>query len=120
MNEVLIIIYSMCAYGLSNMVVYASGPFNLFTKLRDNSNKYLPSNLGELFECMICFPTWVGIMLSIINIIVCPNLAFTPFNLIFKNIEYWYLIVPFDGFFTSGVVWLIHTFQEMMERNGNE
>lgn len=118
---ILITIYCLCAYGLSNMVVYASGPFNMFTKLRENSNKYLPSNLGELFECMICFPTWVGIIMSIINIVFCPEITFTPFMLIFQDITYWYLIIPFDGFFTSGTVWLIHTFQEMMERiNNNE
>jgi hypothetical protein len=117
----LIIIYAFCAYGLSNIIIYSSGPFNIFTKFRENSNKYLPSNLGELFECMICFPTWVGLIMSTINIIFCPNISFTPFMLIFQNIEYWYLIIPFDGFFTSGIVWLIHTFQEMMERvNNNE
>ena len=116
---ILVFIYSICAYGISNMVVYASGPLNMFTKLREYSNKYLPSNLGELFECMICFPTWVGMILSILNIIVCPNLTITPFNLIIQDINYWYLIVPLDGFFTSGIVWLIHTFQEMMEKDGN-
>lgn len=117
---ILIVIYSLCAYGISNMVVYANGPFNLFTKLRENANKYLPSNLGELFECMICFPTWVGIGLSVLNILVFPEITFTPFNLIFQDINYWYVIIPFDAFFTSGTIWLIHTFQEMMERIGNE
>ena len=53
---ILVFIYSICAYGISNMVVYASGPFNMFTKLREYSNKYLPSNLGELLANNIFGP----------------------------------------------------------------
>ena len=116
----IIIVYSLCAYGLSNIIVYSSGPFNIFSKLREYSNKVLPSNLGELFECMICFPTWVGILFSIIDIFLLRDISFTPFNLIFNDNNFWYIIILLDSFFTSGTTWLLHTIQESFEKRIDE
>lgn len=113
------IIYILCAYGIANMFVYSNGPFNFFTHLRNTMDK-APSNLGELFHCMICFPTWVGIVLSIFDIWLLPNISFTPFNILFNNDSLWYYIIPLDMFITSGTVWLINTFQETFESITNK
>ena len=114
------IIYILCAYGISNMFVYSSGPFNMFNHLRNAMDKYGPSNFGELFHCMICFPTWVGIILSIFDIFLLPNHFFTPFNIFINNDSLWYYIIPLDMFITSGTVWLINTFQETFESITNK
>lgn len=114
------IIYILCAYGISNMFVYSSGPFNMFNHLRNTMDKYGPSNFGELFHCMICFPTWVGIVLSAFDIFLLPNHLFTPFNLLIHNDSLWYYIIPLDMFITSGTVWLINTFQETFESITNK
>lgn len=114
------LIYILCAYGISNMIVYSSGPFDIFTNIRNIMDKYAPSNFGELFHCMICFPSWVGIILSVIDIIFLPNFSFTPFNVLLNNDSLWYFIVPFDMFITSGTVWLINTAQETLESITNK
>ena len=114
------IIYILCAYGISNMFVYSSGPFNMFNHLRNTMDKYGPSNLGELFHCMICFPTWVGIILSAFDIFLLPNHLFTPFNIFINDDTLWYYIIPLDMFITSGTVWLINTFQETFESITNK
>ena len=114
------IIYILCAYGISNMFVYSSGPFNMFNHLRNTMDKYGPSNFGELFHCMICFPTWVGIVLSVFDIFFLPNHLFTPFNMFINDDSLWYYIIPLDMFITSGTVWLINTFQETFESVTNK
>lgn len=114
-----LIIYILCAYGISNMIVYSSGPFNLFEKIR-NLFDNLPSNLGELLHCMICFPSWVGIILSSIDIFLLKDNSFTPFNLIINNDSLWYLIIILDMFITSGSIWLLHTIQETCESITNK
>ena len=114
------IIYILCAYGISNMFVYSSGPFNMFNHLRNTMDKYGPSNFGELFHCMICFPTWVGVILSAFDIWLLPNISFTPFNLLIHDDSLWYYIIPLDMFITSGTVWLINTFQETFESITNK
>jgi hypothetical protein len=48
-----------------------------------------------------------------------PTLKLTPFMLLLSGSAPWWVIMILDGFFASGVVWLIHTFQEAMERSGN-
>lgn len=113
------IIYILCAYGIANMIVYSSGPFNLFNHLRNFMDKS-PSNLGELFHCMICFPTWVGIILSFFDIFFLTTVNFTPFNIMINDSSLWYYIIPLDAFITSGSVWLIHTIQETFESITNK
>jgi len=44
--------------------------------------------------------------------------AFTPFNIIFGVGNYIPFVLIMDMGFTSGVVWLIYQFDEMMERIG--
>ena len=117
---VVIFIFSIVSYAISNHFVYAHGPAHIYDKIRDIANK-IHSNLGELFSCMICFPTWVGFILSLCNSFFYPTLVLTPFMLLLGTVAPWWVIMILDGFFASGIVWLIHTAQEALERsNANE
>lgn len=108
-----LVIYILCAYGISNILVFADGPFRIFERYREWTET-LPSNIGEGSRCMICTPCQVGIALSIIDLLL-TSVSFTPFNVLFHNPSLWYLIIPLDGAITSGSVWLIHTLQEALE-----
>lgn len=109
-----IILYFLVAYGISFAFVESGGPFDIFIKIRDYAEKSFKT-LGELFKCMFCFPTWVGFILSIVNIMFFPYFPFTPFNMIFPYAP-WYLVAGLDMFATASGVYLIATLQEMMER----
>ena len=54
-----VFVFSVIVYSISNHFVYAHGPMHVYDKIRNIAQRIHP-NLGELFECMICFPTWVG------------------------------------------------------------
>ena len=108
----------MLSYGLSNLVVYANGPFHIFEKWREISHS-IGEQFGELFTCMMCFSTWVGLALSLVNSLLLPAVAFTPFNIILGSVAPFWFIMILDMGFTSAVVWLLHQLEEMMERTGN-
>ena len=110
-----ILVYMVMMYGLSNILVYGSGPFNILNKMRSFCSSHL-TVIGEMLECMMCTSTNIGWIFSLLNIIFLPSLPLTPFMNIISNVsDYWFLIIVLDAFFTSGAVWLIHTFQEMLE-----
>lgn len=114
MAAVSILCYAVFAYGLSNMVVYARGPFALFEKWRDFAYK-TSEGFGELFSCMICFPTWVGIVSSVVDIL-CRGFEFTPFNILLGASAPWWVVVGMDACFTSGVVWFMDQVVSAFER----
>ena len=110
----IIFCYCIVAYGISNIVVFSSGPFKIFEKIRYWSD-YLDEHFGQLFSCMMCFPTNLGIVLSILNWFLIP-IAFTPFNILLGTVPaLWWLAAILDGAFTSGIVWLIHHIEEWFE-----
>lgn len=110
-----ILCYILAMYGLTNLMVYGSGPWNMLGKFRDFSHKYL-GTIGDMLECMMCTSTNFGWIMSLINILLIDYVnPFTPFNIIFYDTSLWYLIIPLDAFITSGSVWLIHTLQETLE-----
>ena len=120
MEWVTIFIFSIVAYGISNHFVYAHGPMHIYDWIRDTASK-IHSNLGELFQCMICFPTWIGFILSAANSFFLPYAELTPGMIMLGTFAPWWIIMILDGFFASGIVWLIHTLQEALERsNGGE
>ena len=119
MNSWLVIfVFSIMAYSISNHFVYAHGPFHLYDCIRELAGK-IHSNLGELFSCMICFPTWVGFILSALNSLLLPTIALTPFMVLIGSAAPWWIIMILDGFFASGAAWLINTVQEALERTNN-
>ena len=112
-----ILIYALFAYGICNMIIFASGPFGIFEKWRNFAHK-ISNGFGELFTCPMCLSTWVGLLFSALNIIFVKDVAFTPFNIIFGVGNYIPFVLLMDMGFTSGAVWLIYQFDEMMERIG--
>ena len=108
--------YIIFAYGLSNMIIFARGPFGMFEKWRSFSHS-LSDGFGELFTCPMCLSTWIGLLFSLINILFVP-FPFTPFNMVFGVGNHIALTLIMDMGFTSGIVWLLHQLEEMMERVG--
>lgn len=109
----MILIYSIMAYGVCNIMIFGSGPFRIFEHIRSIANN-INEHFGQMFSCMMCLPTNLGIILSLLNWFFIP-IAFTPFNLLFVGTNLWWLAMLFDGAFTSGIVWLINTVQEYIE-----
>lgn len=112
-NGLIILLYCIMAYGACNVIVFGSGPFKIFERIRCWSD-YIDEHFGQLFSCMMCLPTNFGIICSLVNWFLIP-VAFTPFNLVFAGTSLWWLAMLCDGAFTSGIVWLIHTVQEYIE-----
>ena len=111
-----LIIYSFLVYGISNAFVYFNGPFGLIDKFRVwISNKH--KTFEELFSCMFCLPTNIGIILSILSSFIGSQWYFTPFTILFTVTWLnWPLIAIFDGFFAGGITYLIHTIQQFFEK----
>lgn len=111
------IIFSVLCYSFSNLFIYAKGPFNMFGVIRNIADNI---GLGEVFSCMMCLPLWVGVTLSLIDVLLLPT-PFTPFSVILDSLELnlWVIvaIVLLDGVLSSGVTWLIHNIEEFFESN---
>jgi ABC-type polysaccharide/polyol phosphate export permease len=103
----MLIIYSLLAYGITNIMVFGS----IFKEWRDFWEYFSPNFFGKLFGCPMCLSTWVGFFLSILF----HNLGSTT-PMLEYGMEFGFWSVLFDGVFTSGVVWLLHTIQEAFER----
>ena len=112
-SGLIIFLYCLVAYGACNVMVFGSGPFKIFEYIRYWSDD-ISEHFGQLFSCMMCLPTNFGIVCSLVNWFFIP-IAFTPFNILFAGTGLWWLAMLCDGAFTSGIVWLINTFQEYFE-----
>ena len=110
--------YIICSFGIAEIICYGNGPFHIFEKWREFTQS-IHEYVGELFTCMMCLSTWIGLFFSLINIFLVKDIAFTPFNMIFGVGNNIVLTLIMDMGFTSGTVWLLHQLEEMMERTGN-
>lgn len=111
-----IFVYIFFAYGLTEIVVFGRGPFGLCEKWRALAHS-ISDGFGELFDCPMCFSMWVGMIFSVANMLLIPSVAFTPFNVIFMSLNNpWIdiLSVFMDGFFTSGIVWLLFKIEDAL------
>lgn len=113
-NALIIFIYCICTYGISNMMVFGSGPFRIFEHIR-NITSSISEHFGSMFQCMMCFPANLGWALSLIDWFLVKDVAFTPFNLLLISTNLWWLAMILDLCFTSGAVWLIHNFESFFE-----
>ena len=116
-----ILIYILFAYGITNLLVYGTGPFNMLAKFRELARKIL-NTLGDMLDCMMCTSTNIGWVVSLLNILLIP-VPLTPMMILYGNVLPWYVIIFGDACITSGAVWLLHNLEEMMERinsNSNE
>ena len=80
----IIFIYCISVYGLSNMMVFSSGPFKIFEKIREWSS-YISDHFSSLFNCMICLPANIGWIISLIDWFLLNEITFTPFNILLLN-----------------------------------
>lgn len=109
-----ILVFVLLSYGISNIIIYGS----IFESWRKFWLEHNPSFMGKLFTCMMCLPTWVGFLLSL--------MLFSPIDTLFhvQDFGLWKLTIPkqyvsmfFDGCFASSCTWLTHTIQEAFERH---
>lgn len=122
LDVLVIIMYFLCAYNASFWLVYSEGPYGIFNKFRDFVERVSPQ-MRKALDCMNCTPTWVGLIASSLNFLLLPSLNLTPWSIVLDGTDVRWLAIPLDALLTSGVVYLINTFQEMMERigtNGNQ
>lgn len=112
----ILIIFSFVCYSATQMLVYLNGPFHIFEKFR-NFMQRTHEQLGELIGCESCTSTWVSFIISAINLIFIPSVAFTPFNLLLGGSGLWWLIILLDGLFGSGVTWLLFRLEDYLVNN---
>lgn len=113
---VVLLIFIFATYGFTNMIVYLNGPFGVFEKIRKIASKIGP-RVEELFSCMACCSTWVGILFNILNTCIFISIPFTPGCLIFGT-NFSIISLLIDTVFTSGTVWILHNLEESFERIG--
>lgn len=114
-NWFIFTIYCLFVYGISNHIIYAHGPFHIYDKIHEIAKKIHPQ-IDEAISCFICFPTWVGIVSSIMNYFFIPTVALTPCMMILNHLAPWWFIMIMDGFVASAIGWLINTVQETLEK----
>lgn len=109
-NLTVLALYCLAVYGFTNMVVHSNGPLNVFRAVRS-----IPFGIGDLFKCVMCFSTWVGLALSLYDM-YSPDLVLTPFNMLLGGEKHVPLMLFLDAVFASGVTWIIHHIEDMIER----
>ena len=114
-----LLVFILIGFGLSNAVINTDGPLYIFKRFRNFMNKF-PSNIGHGYECMICFPFQVGILLSIANVFLFNNVFCTPVYYISQSFDWWYIKMFFDGALLSGTTWFINDICEYLESNSVE
>lgn len=112
----IILLYSIAAYGFCNIVVFGSGPFRIFEHIREWALS-ISEHFHLLFSCMMCLPANFGLICSLFNWFFV-DMPFTPFNIVFEGTNLWWLAMCFDSVFTSGIVWLIHNVESFFENLG--
>lgn len=105
-----LLIWFLFGYSVSNILVFGSN-FQWWRNLLKNFGTG-PLSLYKLFTCMMCLPTWVGFVMSYL---IQKYTSLDTIATIYGIEQFWVAIL-IDGILTSGGVWLIHTFQEFLER----
>lgn len=107
------LVFSFICYSGTQMIVYLNGPFHIFEKFRKLMQR-IHDQLGELISCEACTSTWFSFVVSALNLLVIPTIAFTPFNLILGTTGLWWLIILLDGLFGSGVTWMLFRIEDAL------
>lgn len=113
-NALIIFIYSIFLFGISWMFVFSDGPFHIFTHIRSIANS-ISEHFGQMFQCMVCFPSNLSWLMSLIDWFLIKNVAFTPFNIILSGTGLWWLAALMDIGFGAGIVWIIHNITSFFE-----
>lgn len=117
-NTLIIFLYCIAAYGVSNMMVFGSGPFRIFERIRDWSS-YISEHFSSLFSCMMCLPANLGWIACLIDWFLIDGIAITPFNLLLAGTNLWWVAIIGDCCFTTGIVWIIHNVESFFESIAN-
>ena len=102
-----LLIFILACYGTSNILAFGSifeWWRNLLSKLGTG-----PLSLHKLFTCMMCLPTWVGFLFSVI-------LQDRGFETPFYSVDGIWLGVFLDGILASGSVYAINALVDRLER----
>jgi hypothetical protein len=109
----IILIWLLAAYGMSNILVYGSifqGLRNWFRKVGDSGIPVLSQVFGfisDLVSCMMCTSTWSGFFMSFV--------AYSPWHEMLGVNQY--SSIFFDGLLASGFVWALNSVVEWFEEN---
>lgn len=113
-----LIIFTLVAYGASNIMIYGS-IFEGWRKMW-GVDKDKPGFFGKLFGCFMCLSFWWGLILSFS--MYSPSLStglLHDLQLFGLHIDKNILSLFFDACLASGSVWLVHNLEEMIENYQN-
>jgi hypothetical protein len=107
-----LLIWLLAAYGMSNILVYGSIFQGMRDELKNWGNNELPFNglakfVSDLLTCMMCTSAWVGFFLGITYYSPSMSLIGT------SDWVSWF----FDGMVASGFVWAFNGMVEWFEEN---
>jgi len=109
----IILIWLLAAYGMSNILVYGSIFQGLRNWFREMGNSNIPvingvfKFISDLVGCMMCTSTWVGFFMSFAG--------YSPWHEIIGLNQY--VSIFFDGMLASGFVWAFNGMVEWFEEN---
>jgi hypothetical protein len=109
----IILIWLLAAYGMSNILVYGSIFQGLRNWFREMGNSNIPvinsvfKFISDLVGCMMCTSTWTGFFMSFV--------AYSPWHEMLGVNQY--ASIFFDGMLASGAVWAINAIIEWFEEN---
>lgn len=116
MNWFILFAYTFFVYGISLLFTQGIGPKNIFFNLRAWAESVGP-NFGLLFKCMMCFPTNVGWIFSLFNWFVVPQVAISPFNIILKGTNLWWLAMILDACYCAAVCHLLWNIDDYIDKS---
>lgn len=112
-----VFVYLLFAYGLSNLLVFGMGPYDVLDWIRTTAKKVF-GKLGNMLDCMMCTSANIGWVVSLLNYFFI-SVPLTPMIILYGTLLPWYIVIFGDLCITSGAVWLINSIQEALERSNN-
>ena len=112
-----VFVYLLFAYGLSNLLVFGMGPYDVLDWIRTTAKKVF-GKLGNMLDCMMCTSANIGWVVSLLNYFFI-SVPLTPMIILYGTLLPWYVVIFGDLCITSGAVWLINSIQEALERSNN-
>jgi len=103
-------IFILISYGACNNLIYGS----IFEGFRNFLSKFGTGgySVHKLFNCFMCLATWMGFAISTILIWNGNTPPITTNNV--------YVTIFLNGLLSTGGVWVLHNFEEMLERAFNK
>lgn len=116
MSWFILFVYTFFVYGLSLIFTQSIGPGNIFFNLRAWAES-VGTNFGLLFKCMMCFPTNVGWVFSLFNWFVVPQIAISPFNMVLRGTNLWWLAAILDACYCAGTCHILWNFDDYIDKS---